>query len=178
MKKQTNNAELLAAKKQDEAALAAIIARHMVVIRYFARRAVSPGLDFDDALQEGLIGLFRAIEQYDKDQGASFSTYANVCIRNAVFAAQKAAARKKHAPLNHSIPIPEEQSIPGPEEQAISNEQLSLTMEKVHTRLSPLEKQVLRYYLNGLSYQEIGLQLGKSPKAIDNALSRLRRKLK
>ncbi len=178
MKKQTSNTELQAAKKQDEAALAAIIARHMAVIRYFAYRAVSPGLDFDDALQEGLIGLFRAIEQYDKNQNASFSTYANVCIRNAIFAAQKAATRKKHAPLNQSVPIPAEQSTPGPEEEAIQNEQLSLVIEKVQTRLSPLEKQVLRCYLNGLSYQEIGLKLGKSPKAIDNALSRLRRKLK
>lgn len=178
MKKQTNSEELLAAKQQEEVALAAIIARHLGAIRYFARKATAPGLEFDDAVQEGLIGLFRAIEQYDKTKGASFATYANVCIRNAIFAAYKAANRRKHAPLNQSVPIPAGQSTPGPEEDAILHELFSSTMEKLKTRLSPFEKQVLQYHIQGLSYKEIAYKVGKSPKAIDNALARLRRKLK
>lgn len=178
MNKATDSATLRAARNGDEQALAAIIAKEMPVIRWFARRAVRPGLDFDDAVQEGLIGLFRAIEVFDTKKEASFSTYASVCIKNAVVSAGKSASRLKHSPLNHSVPIPEEQSIPGPEEQTIANEQVSLTLEKARTQLSPLEKNVLRYFLDGFSYQEIGEKLAITPKAVDNALVRLRRKLK
>lgn len=171
-------AELEAAKGGDEAALAAIIARYLGMVRFHARRSVVRGLEFDDAVQEGIIGLFRAIQQYSPINSASFSTFASACIRNSILSAQKAAERKKHAPLNHSIPIPEEQSIPGPEEQAILNEQLSHLLEKARAELSSFEKAVLLLYINGYSYKDIAHQLNKQPKSIENALSRLRKKLR
>lgn len=170
-------AQLAAAKAGNEAALAALIARFMPVVRRYARRAAGPGLDFEDAVQEGIIGLFAAIESWRPGQGAGFPTYATVCIRNAVATAQKAARRKKHAPLNQSVPIPDNESVPGPEQRAIDAEQLQLVLQRARDSLSPLEKQVLRLYLDGYSYAEIAGRLNRSSKTVDNALARIRRKL-
>ncbi len=178
MKERITGAEIRAAKERDEAALASIIARQMPTIRRLARQATTPGLDFEDAVQEGLIGLFNAIGHYDESNAASFSTYASACIQNAILSARKAAGRKKHEPLNRSVPISDEQSIPGPEEETIANEQVSRTLEKAQAVLSRFEKEVLHYYLLGMSYDEIAQVLQKDTKAIDNALSRIRRKLK
>lgn len=178
MKDTVSPAQLQAARRGSEADIAAIIARFMPAIQRYARRAAGPGLDFDDAVQEGIIGLFFAIQNYSEVRRASFSTYALVCIQNAISTAKKTASRKKHAPLNYSVPLPDEQSVPGPEEQAIASEQVSQTLERARTLLSPLEKSVLLYYLNGLSHSEIALKTGKSIKAVENALARLRRKLR
>lgn len=178
MKDAISQSELKAAREGNEAALASIIAREMPLIRRFARRAVRPGLEFEDAVQEGIIGLFRAIETYAPGRGAGFDTYASVCIQRAILSAQRSASRKKHAPLNQSVPIPEEQSIPGPEDTAIANEQMSQTLQKARTQLSSLEKEVLALYLDGFSYDEIAKKLGKSQKTVDNALLRVRRKLR
>ena len=178
MKEGTESAELDAAKNGSEVELAAIMARYMPIIRRAARRATGPGLDFEDAVQEGIIGLFSAIQTYGEDRGARFSTYAAVCVNNAVASAKKAAGRKKHAPLNQSVPISEEQSIPGPEEAAIANEQMQGTLKKARTGLSPMEKTVLRLYLDGFSYQQIAGKLGIKEKAVENALGRVRKKLR
>lgn len=171
-------AELAAAKSGNETALAAIIARYMNFIRRLARLSITPGLDFDDAVQEGLIGLFSAIERYEEGRGAAFNTYAAVCIKNSVLTAQKAAGRKKHSPLNYSVPIPAAQSTPGPEEQAIQTENLHGTLERMRKTLSPFELEVLNLSLAGYSQREIALKLGRQPKAVENALVRLRRKLR
>lgn len=178
MTEQISPAEIEAAKKGNEAAIAGIIAKQMPCIRRLARRAVRPGLDFDDAVQEGLIGLFRAMEQFDAEAGASFGTYATVCIQNAVLTASRAAGRKKHAPLNQSVPLSGVQSTPGPEEQTIASEQISLTLEKARKHLSDFEKSVLRLLLDGYTNAQIAQKLGKDTKAVENALLRARRKLK
>lgn len=171
-------AEIEAARGGSEPALASIIARRMNLIRRLASRAATPGLDFEDAVQEGLIGLFQAIESYRTGKNASFSTYSAICIQNAIASARKSAGRKKHAPLNQSVPLSEQQSIPGPEEQAILNEQVSITMSRMRTRLSSLERAVIRMALAGDSRGEIARRLGLSPKSVENALLRARRKLK
>ena len=113
------------AQQGDENALAALIARMMPAIRKGAAECTAPGLDFDDAVQEGLIGLFHAIENYDADAKASFSTYANVCVQNAITDAQRAASRRKHAPLNEFVPLEDSQAAPGPEEQTEAQEAYS-----------------------------------------------------
>lgn len=168
--------ELEEARQGNDAAMAAIIARHMPFIRRCARHAVRPGLEFDDAVQEGIIGLFNAIQTYSTSGGASFATYASVCIQRSILSAQRSASRKKHAPLNQSVPIPATQSIPGPEDDAIANEQASQALQ--HARLSPLEKDVLALRLDGFSYEEIAQKLGKNQKTIDNALLRVRQKMR
>ena len=178
MKEGTNPTQLQAARRGNEAELAAIMARYMPLIRRAARRAVGPGLDFEDAVQEGIIGLFSAIQTYGEDKGASFSTYAAVCVANAVSSAKKAAGRKKHSPLNQSVPISDEQSIPGPEEATIASEQVQVTLKKARTVLSALEKSVLRLYLDGYSYRQIAASLKINEKAVENALGRVRKKLR
>ncbi len=170
--------EIQAAKGGNEQALAAVIAHTMPLIRRLARRAVRPGLDFDDAVQEGLIGLFAAIEHYRTEGETSFYSYAAVCVGNAISSAQKAAGRKKHQPLNQSVPLSETQSVPGPEEQAIASEQVKLTLEKARTNLSPFERRVLRLRMNGFSGAEIAARTGRGEKSVENALRRARDKLR
>ena len=115
------------AQQGDENALAALIARMMPAIRSGAAAYTAPGLDFEDAVQEGLIGLFHAVRGFDAASGETFTAYAAASIRHAQQDARKAALRKKHAPLNYSVPLPDaEESTdtrPGPEEIAISGEQ-------------------------------------------------------
>lgn len=170
--------EIEAARMGSEPALASIIARRMGFIRRLASRATFPGLDMEDAVQEGLIGLFHAIETYRVSNKASFSTYSAICIQNAISTARKAAGRKKHAPLNQSVPLSESESIPGPEDQAILNEQVSITLGRMRTRLSVRERTVLRFALSGYPRKEIARRLGISQKSVENSLLRARRKLK
>jgi len=120
------------AQQGDENALAALIARMMPAIRKGAAECTAPGLDFDDAVQEGLIGLFHAVRGFDPAAGQTFTAYAAACIRHAQQDARRAALRKKHAPLNYSVPLPAaEESTdtrPGPEELAIFGEQYADTL--------------------------------------------------
>lgn len=128
------------AQQGDENALAALIARMMPAIRKGAAECTAPGLDFDDAVQEGLIGLFHAVRGFDPAAGQTFTAYAAACIRHAQQDARRAALRKKHAPLNYSVPLPAaEESTdtrPGPEELAIFGEQYADTLRRMQTELS------------------------------------------
>ena len=171
-------AKIHRARCGDEAALAALIAGYMPVIRRFAKAAACPGLDFEDAVQEGYIGLFYAVNSFAENGQAAFSTYAAICIRNAILTARRAAVRKKHQPLSEAVELDERQASPGPEDQAIVREQLRETIRGINTRLTGFEKRALLLSLRGRSYAEIAAELSKSPKAVDNALVRVRRKLK
>ncbi len=174
--------ELALCRKGDEQAIAGLIAREMPAIRAAAARSICPGLEFDDAVQEGIIALFSAIGTYDEGRGASFSTYAAACVQNGIISARRAAGRQKHAPLNQSVSMEEADGIPGPEqtpEQAAeANERFSRTMEGIATRLSTLERQVLLLFLDGASYSAIARRLQVPEKAVDNALQRVRAKLR
>lgn len=162
----------------DEAALAALIARMMPVIRKGAWSAQAPGLEFDDAVQEGLIGLFGAVRGYDPSRGVPFASYAANCIVNAQRDAHRAATRKKHAPLNDSVPLPEDEAAPGPEELAIASENRTDVLAQIDTLLSPLERAALLASLDGLSPAETARVLDRPPRAVENALARARRKLR
>lgn len=162
----------------DEAALAALIARMMPVIRKGAWSTQAPGLDFDDAVQEGLIGLFGAVRGYDPSRGVPFVSYAANCIANAQRDAYRAATRKKHAPLNDSVPLPEDEAAPGPEELAIASENRTDVLAQIDTLLSPLERAALLASLDGLSPAEAAKALERTPRAVENALARARRKLR
>jgi RNA polymerase sporulation-specific sigma factor len=171
-------AQIEAAQDGSEADLAAVIARYMPLIRRWAHRVTGPGLDFDDAVQEGIIGLFSAIKNYREGGRASFATYASVCVQNAMLSAKKTSQRKKHTPLNQSVPLPEQHSIPGPEEQTVAREQVDQTLEKARAMLSGMEMRVLRLYLDGAGYRQIAQHMGIGEKAVENALARVRRKLR
>lgn len=109
----------------------------MPAIRKGAAAAAAPGLDFDDAVQEGLIGLFHAVRSYRADKKVPFTAYAAACIANAQQDARRSATRKKHAPLNNSVPLPENSAAPGPEELAIANERCAAVLERINTRFRP-----------------------------------------
>ena len=166
------------AKEGNEAAVAAVLAALMPHLRHVAMQGACPGLEQEDALQEGIIGLFSAVRTYEPDRGAEFETYASACIQNAVAAAQRAAGRKKHAPLNNSLPLDEDHPAPGPEELTIRKEQMQATLDAISSRLSSFEREVLDRFLDGDSYQQIAKELGRTEKSVENALFRLRRKLR
>lgn len=166
------------ARQGQDGALAAVIAKMLPVIHGAAGRAVCPGLDFDDAVQEGLIGLFHAMQAFDCTAAASFKTYGSVCIQNAISSAGKKARAKKHSPLNDYLPIDEEVTAVGPEDLAIENEQYQAALQSINTLLSPFEKQVLTLHMEGRSYTQIAKQCGRPVKSVDNAMQRLRKKLK
>lgn len=171
-------AQVKQARGGSEQALAWLIARQMPQIRSLAAKAARPGMDYEDAIQEGIIGLYSALCTFDEGKGASFSTYACICVQNAVASAVRASQRVKHAPLNYAAPYCEEQSVPDPEELLLQSERMASTLHSIETRLSPMEKQVLYLFIQGCSYAQIAHRLSVNEKAVDNALQRVRLKLK
>lgn len=168
---------------QAEAVLAA---RYGRLVRACARPLFLAGGDSEDLIQEGMIGLLTAIRSYDPDRDASFHTYAEVCIRNRLRTAVRAALGGKHTPLNCSVSIEpslfDQASVPllsgeSPEDVIISREELKERLDALKDRLSALEAEILSPYLNGLSCREIAQQVGRSEKSVDNAVQRIRRKM-
>lgn len=165
--------------------------RYTRLVRICARPLFLAGGDSEDLIQEGMFGLLSAIRQFDPSMSTAFKTYAEFCIKNRLLSAVKSAARLKHIPLNDGISLDailsDESQIPlsaytelfqrSPEELVLAREnkkELELSFTKC---LSKLEKKVLTHYLEGLSYDEIANAIGKDPKAVDNAVQRIRRKL-
>ena len=166
----------------------ALAERYSRLVRACARPFFLHGGDSEDLIQEGMLGLLSAIREFDAEKGASFKTYAEICIRNRIQSAIRSAARKKHAPLNDGVSLDdilsdESQSLGSqyyqrsPEEQVLARETEKEFISAYSRRLSKLEAQVLSLYLDGLSYQEMAVALGRDPKAVDNAVQRIRKKL-
>jgi RNA polymerase sporulation-specific sigma factor len=162
-----------------------LIQKYSVLVRACARPYFLAGGDSEDLIQEGMLGLVCAIRHYNPGRESSFKTYAERCIRSRLFTAIKSAARFKHRPLNESISIESPQFDEGqtlsqnylrdPEELVIYQE---LTDElKSSDLLSKFENEILRYYLDGLSYADIALKVGRTVKSVDNAVQRIRKKL-
>lgn len=139
------------------------------------------GGDTEDLIQEGMIGLFRAIKDFDPGRDATFCTFADLCITRQMYTAITAAGRQKHGPLNSYISIYEEdfQSEGGvnPEEEFLDKERVLLLEDKFEKELTPLEKQVLDLKLVGMDYHEIAAVLGREAKSVDNTLQRIRSKV-
>lgn len=157
-----------------------LVTRYMRLARACARPYFLAGGDNEDLLQEAMFGLLKAIREFDEAHEASFRTFAEVCIRNRIRSAVTAAARGKHTPLNNSVPIEqllEQESFGSPEEALISREEEAERLASLNSRLSPLEQQILSLYLHGYSYREIGAQVGRTDKSVDNAIQRIRRKV-
>ncbi|MBQ1418621.1 MAG: sigma-70 family RNA polymerase sigma factor [Firmicutes bacterium] len=161
----------------------ALLARYKDAVRSKARKFYMLGGDQDDIIQEGMIGLFKAIQTYDPAGGASFKTYMNICVHNQILNAIEAASTRRHAPLNSSVSLDEALGLTDdldsdPAEQAVFAEAMQLILSDESKLLSPLEKQVARMLAGGRDYREIAAQLDRSPKSVDNAIQRIRRKLK
>lgn len=167
------------AMEGDRLAEEALVVRYQRMTRACARPYFLAGGDSEDLLQEAMFGLLKAIREFDAQRDTSFHTFAEVCIRNRIRSAVTAAARGKHAPLNNSVPF--EQPMLGsdysPEELFISREEEQERLEQINRKLSPLEQRILGLYLRGLSYQDIGAQVGRTKKSVDNAVQRIRRKM-
>ena len=182
--------ELIAAKDDD--AMQFMMKKYGGIVKKEVRTVYLIGAETDDLIQEGMIGLFKAIRDYSPDKGAAFSTFATLCIRRQIKTAINPSNRDKHKPLNTYISIyansdETESDITGdmglgdsdmnPETVIIAKEQKSYMEQKIEKELSSLEKKVLRYYLEGIPYSEIAEKIGKKEKSVDNALQRIRIKL-
>ena len=168
-------------------AMTDLIIRYKPLVKNRARLFYLEGGDREDLLQEGMIGLFKAIKEYDAEKEASFATFARLCITRQMLSAIEAAGRKKHMLLNESLSIEQldEGQIAdrvgvadGPEKIFFEQEDSKLLMENINRSLSKMEKQVLDLYISGMDYLEIADMMGKSGKSIDNALQRIRNKIK
>ncbi|MBR5641625.1 MAG: sigma-70 family RNA polymerase sigma factor [Firmicutes bacterium] len=160
-----------------------LLARHKDAVRDIARKFFMLGGDQDDIIQEGMIGLFKAVQTFDPEGGASFKTYRNICVRNQILNAIEAATAKKHVPLNSSESLDAlagaaDHLASDPEEQAVFKEAMALILSDEGKLLSPLEKQVARMLADGKNYREIAAAMDRSPKSVDNTIQRIRRKLK
>lgn len=168
----------------DEDALAALIVRYTQTVRKKAACIHLPGTEHDDVAQEGMIGLLDAIRTYRPDGGASFRTYAGKCVDHRLYKAaahaQTGGNRTLHSAMQADPASMDEVFDEGdnPETIVIENEKLQLINHNIQTLLSPFERETLVLYLTGCGYEEMASRLGTSQKAIDNALQRVRRKLK
>ena len=181
------------AKDGDTVALEFLIGKYKNFVRSKARTYFLIGADREDIIQEGMIGLYKAIRDYRYDKQASFHSFAEICVTRQIITAIKTATRQKHMPLNSYVslnkPVYEEESertlsdmitqgkAGNPEELFIDQEDfldIESTMQRI---LSPLEQDVVNLYLEGKSYVEIAQQLGRHVKSVDNALQRVKRKL-
>ncbi len=181
------------AQQGEQFAVEFLIDKYKNFVRAKARSYFLIGADREDIIQEGMIGLFKAIRDYRVDKLTSFRAFAELCITRQIITAIKTATRQKHIPLNSYVslnkPIYDEESdrtlmdiitttgITNPEEIIISREEFVFIEKKMGEILSSLEWKVLMSYLEGKSYQEISVDLKRHVKSIDNALQRVKRKL-
>ncbi len=181
------------AQDADGAALEYLLNKYKNFVRTKARSYFLIGADHEDIVQEGMIGLYKAIRDYRAEKLSSFRAFAELCVTRQIITAIKTATRQKHIPLNSYIslnrPIYEEDSDrtlldvmaeegrSNPEDMIIDREDLSMIEGKIGQMLSDLEKEVLVRYMDGKSYVEIADEMHRHVKSIDNALQRIKRKL-
>lgn len=179
--------------QEDGQALDYLIHKYKNFVRAKARTYFLIGADKEDIIQEGMIGLYKAIRDYDGEKQTSFKAFAELCITRQIITAIKTATRQKHIPLNSYVsldkPIYDEESdrtlldvIAGsnaidPQELLVNQEKFGDMEVKLSELLSEFEKGVLHLYLEGRTYQEISVDLGRHVKSVDNALQRVKRKL-
>ena len=177
----------------EEGAQQELFARYEKVVNLKARRYYIKGADQQDIVQEGLIGLYKAMRDYDANREASFRAFAELCITRQMITAIKSATRQKHTPLNSYVslnkPVSEDEperllgdvlgvdAGANPEELLINNENFDRVKACIEQSLSPFESRVLDLHLGGKSYQVIARTLERSTKSVDNALQRIKRKL-
>jgi RNA polymerase sporulation-specific sigma factor len=181
------------ARSGDDRAIDALLVRYRHYARAKARTYFLAGADREDIVQEGMIGLYKAIRDFQPDKRTAFRSFAELCITRQIISAVKSATRHKHMPLNSYVSLnqpvggqddapPLEQALSDtapsdPADLVISAEEISGLRASLVELLSGLEAEVLRLYMDGKSYQEIASILGRHVKSIDNALQRIKRKL-
>ncbi len=187
-----DQALLLHGKKGDKLAIDYLMNKYEGIVRKKANTYFLIGSDREDVVQEGLIGLFKAICDYDENKRSSFKSFAELCITRQIITSIKTATRLKHTPLNGYISIykpvqdESEQALidiieyfeaDQPQDLLVMKENMHHVQTELLKVLTGLEWDVLRHYLEGFTYEEIALQIGRSEKSIDNALQRIKRKV-
>ena len=182
------------AKAGDDGALAELLHRYRAFARLKARSYFLVGADHEDIVQEGMIGLYKAIRDYDPGHGVRFRGFAELCVTRQILSAVKSSTRHKHAPLNGYVSFHRpalvdddgersvgellgDRAVSDPADLVISAERIRDLQRHVDAALSDLEVEVLRMHVEGLSYQEIAEVLQRHVKAVDNALQRVKRKI-
>lgn len=191
MKKMTDEELVKLAKKGDENAENTLLERYKDLVVKISRSYFIIGGELEDIVQEGMIGLYKAIKNFKTDKNATFKTFAITCIKHQIQTAIKKANTKKNLPLSNSVSLQsfseneEEEFLPvnlifqvSPDEKIIGRENYKDLIETIKQTLSKKEFEVLKYYLHGYSYKEIAEFLGLNQKSIDNSLSRIKNKLK
>ena len=184
---------VLHSKEGSDRAQRELIDRYKAMVRYKANLYYLPGADREDLIQEGMIGLYKAMTEFDPSRNQFFRSFANLCVKRQMLTAIKTSQRQKHLPLNGYVSLQGSRTNSsgepmlletlharveeGPEAKIIAAETLHLMEIKIEERLSFLEWKVLMHYLDGLSYQEISIEMNRAVKSIDNALQRIKKKL-
>lgn len=177
----------------DRRAVEIILGRYKNLVKNRAKLYFLAGADHDDIVQEGMIGLFKAVRDFDITKQPTFRGFAEICVKRQIITAIKASTRQKHIPLNSYVSLSEplfddnadrtlvdmlaERETTDPEELFLRRENVELLSTEIESKLSNLEKTVLSLYLGGMNYQEIAAELKRTPKSIDNALQRIKHKL-
>lgn len=180
------------AQQSDDRALDYLLSKYFVYVRNKSLSYYIVGADRDDIIQEGMIGLFKAVRDFSSERGVSFKTFADVCVTRQIITAVKNASRQKHAPLNFYVSLNKSVSdedddstladIIGhakdanPEEILLKKEKADTLGSEMNRLLSKFELLVLSLYLQGNSYSDIGKLIGKDSKSVDNALQRIKKK--
>jgi RNA polymerase sporulation-specific sigma factor len=179
-------------QRGDGDALEYLLDKYKNFVRARARSYYLVGADHEDIVQEGMIGLYKAIRDFNPEKQASFHAFTELCVKRQIITAIKTATRQKHVPLNNYVSLNKplygdesdrtlldviEGRVVNPEEMFIGQEDMAHIQEKLSSSLSDLERKVLDAFLQGKSYQEIAEALGRHPKSIDNALQRVKKKL-
>ena len=191
----TDEELLLSLREGDTRVTEYLMEKYQNLVKHKAKSMYILGADREDLIQEGMIGLFKALRDYDSGRDASFATFADLCVSRQMYTAVQASRRKKHAPLNTYIPLyggerredgGENELInslvsrmeQNPEEMLIDRENAEHLLNQIEKELSLFEKQVLDLYLTGMSYSQIAKVLGRDEKSTDNALSRIKSKVR
>lgn len=177
-------------REDNHEAMDYLLDKYRNMVKRESREVYLIGADSEDLVQEGMIGLFKAVRDYSDNKGCSFRTFALLCVKRQICTAVTSSNRKKHYPLNTYISIYSQdkeevslldmlaaQEYSNPESNMLLQEKLGGILEKIETALSRYERQVLELYLDGQAYGKIAEQLGKSEKSVDNAIQRIRKKL-
>lgn len=182
----------------DAVAFDVLLERHKKMVRAVSRRYFLIGADHEDLVQEGMIGFYKAICNFDESKQIKFSTFAEVCVERQIMTAVKLATRKKHSPLNDYVSTSTENafssdagdsdignlngvadiSVIDPEEIILKREQEILLKQEICSRLSSFENTVFELFISGMTYREMSDITGRTEKMIDNAIQRIKRKLK
>ena len=168
-----------------------ILEKYKPLVRKQTNALFLIGGENEDLIQEGMIGLFKAIRDYDDTKEATFFYFAQLCIKRQLASALEASNRKKHIPLNNYVSFSSDendsgaaleatisQGVESPEQMVLEQEKVIEFKEQIRAKLSKMEKEVLNLYLEGYNYTQIAKIMEKTPKSIDNALQRIRQKIR